>query len=132
MMLKSPPGSMGGTYGANAVSAAAACATFDVINEEGLLANATARGAQLQAGLRALSDKYPGHILDIRGRGCMVGLEFNHPAGSGFAGAVTAEAMRHGLLLLTTGWRETIRFIPPLVVSEFEMAQVRGKRLSSK
>ena len=34
---------MGGTYGANAVSAAAAVATIDVINEEGLLQNATLR-----------------------------------------------------------------------------------------
>lgn len=126
MMAKSPPGSMGGTFGANAVSAAAAVATLDVIREEGLLANATARGNQLQDGLRALSAKYPGHIFDVRGRGCMVGLEFNHPAGSGFAAAVTAEAMNQGLLLLTTGWRETIRFIPPLIVSQAEMAQVRA------
>jgi 4-aminobutyrate aminotransferase len=114
---------MGGTYGANAVSAAAAVATLDVINDEGLLANAGARGEQLRAGLRALAARHAGHVLDVRGRGCMVGLEFNHPAGSGFAGAVTAAAMEQGLLLLTTGWRETIRFIPPLVVSEQEMAQ---------
>ena len=52
----------------------------------------------------------------------MVGLEFNHPAASGFASAVTAACMDHGLLLLTTGWRETIRFIPPLVATEAEMA----------
>ena len=106
-----------------AVSAAAACATLDVIAEEGLLANATARGAQLQAGLWSISSRFPSHIADVRGRGCMVGLEFNHPAGSGFAAAVTAACMEHGLLLLTTGWRETIRFIPPLVASELEMAQ---------
>jgi 4-aminobutyrate aminotransferase-like enzyme len=55
------------------------------------------------------------------GRGCMVGLEFNHAPGSGFASAVTAACMEEGLLLLTTGWRETIRFIPPLIVSEKEM-----------
>ena len=122
MMSKSPPGSMGGTFGANAVSAAAAVATLDVINSEGLLANAAARGEQLQAGLRALALRHPGHILDVRGRGCMVGLEFNHPAGSGFAGAVTQAAMeRSGLLLLTTGWRETIRFIPPLVITKEEV-----------
>lgn len=51
----------------------------------------------------------------------MVGLEFNHAPGSGFASAVTAACMEQGLLLLTTGWRETIRFIPPLVVSSSEM-----------
>jgi 4-aminobutyrate aminotransferase len=120
-MMKSPPGSMGGTYGATAVSAAAAVATLEVVQEEGLAANAAARGEQLQAGLRAQQAEFPHHIADVRGRGCMVGLEFAHPAGSGFAGAVTAAAMGHGLLLLTTGWRETIRFIPPLVITKEEV-----------
>jgi 4-aminobutyrate aminotransferase len=102
MMRKSPPGSMGGTYGANAVAAAAAVATIDAIVEEGMLANAAARGAQLQAGLRRLAAKHPEHTLDVRGRGCMVGWEFNMPAGSGFAGHVTACAMEEGALLLTS------------------------------
>jgi 4-aminobutyrate aminotransferase len=102
MMRKSPPGSMGGTYGANAVAAAAAVATIDAIVEEGMLANAAARGAQLQAALRRLAAKHPEHTLDVRGRGCMVGWEFNMPAGSGFAGHVTACAMEEGALLLTS------------------------------
>jgi 4-aminobutyrate aminotransferase len=120
-MQKSPPGSMGGTYGATAVAAAAAVATLRVVKEEGLLQNASARGEQLQAGLRELGRRHPGVILDVRGRGCMIGLEFdgaNVPAG--FAGTVTAEAMARGLLLFTTGWRETIRFIPPLIVTKEE------------
>jgi 4-aminobutyrate aminotransferase len=126
MMKKSPPGSMGGTYGANAVAAAAACATIDAIEEDKLLANATARGEQLQKGLRRLRDKHPNFTLDIRGRGCMVGWEFNMPYGSGFAGHVTACAMEEGLMLLTAGWREVIRFIPPLVITEAEMDTALG------
>jgi 4-aminobutyrate aminotransferase len=121
MMRKSPAGSMGGTYGATAVAAAAAVATLRVMRDEKLPANAAARGAQLVAGLRAVARKHTGHIADVRGVGCMVGLEFAHPYGSGFAGAVTAAAMARGLLLLTTGWRETIRFIPPLTVSAAEV-----------
>lgn len=101
-MKKSPPGSMGGTYGANAVSAAAACATLDALYEEKMFENATARGKQLQDGLRALAAKYPGTVQDVRGRGCMVGLEFDAAkTGAGFAGAVTTAAMDEGLLLLT-------------------------------
>jgi 4-aminobutyrate aminotransferase len=100
-MKKSPPGSMGGTYGCNAVAAAAAVATIDAIVEENLVDNARQRGDQLRSALQALQKKYPSHILDVRGRGLMVGLEFKHPAGSGFAGAVTAACMEHGLLLLT-------------------------------
>ena len=120
-MHKSPAGSMGGTYGATAVSAAAAVATLETIRDERLLENAAARGAQLSAGLRALQAEFPDRILDVRGRGCMVGLEFRAPIGSGVAGAVTAAAMDEGLLLLTTGLRETIRFIPPLIISAAEV-----------
>lgn len=119
-MRKSPPGSMGGTYGATAIAASAAVATLGVIQEEGLLANAQARGAQLQAGLQAIAARHPGVIADVRGRGCMVGLEFSATVGSGFAGAVTAGAMERGLLLFTTGWRETIRLIPALIVTQQE------------
>ena len=122
MMLKSPPGSMGGTYGATAIAAAAATATLQVIQEENLLANAEARGEQLRAGLRAMAGRMPGVVLDVRGRGCMIGLEFDAAVGSGLAGAVTAEAMERGLLLFTTGWRETIRLIPALIVTEAECA----------
>ena len=122
MMKKSPPGSMGGTFGATAIAAAAAVATIDVVQREGLVANAAARGAQLQAGLLRIAARAPGVIADVRGRGCMVGLELDAPVGTGFAGAVTAEAMARGLLLFTTGWRETIRLIPALIVTEAECA----------
>ncbi|HWP62399.1 MAG TPA: aminotransferase class III-fold pyridoxal phosphate-dependent enzyme, partial [Candidatus Binatia bacterium] len=49
------PGTHGGTYGGNVVACAAALATLDVIEEEGLVANAAARGAQLLAGLRRIA-----------------------------------------------------------------------------
>ncbi len=125
-MRKSPPGSMGGTYGATAIAAAAAVATLSVIQEEGLLANAEARGAQLRAALQGVAARAPGVIADVRGRGCMVGLEFAAPLNSGFAGAVTAEAMARGLLLFTTGWRETIRLIPALIVTEAQCDEAVG------
>lgn len=120
-MQKSPPGSMGGTFGCTAVSAAAAVATLETIQEEKLLDNATARGLQLINGLKSIQKDFPNHIIDVRGRGCMIGLEFGHPYGSGVAGNVTAACMEEGLLLLTTGWRETIRFIPPLVITKDEV-----------
>lgn len=71
MMLKSPPGSMGGTYGANAVSAAAAVATIDAMIQDGMLENATERGEQLVQGLKNMASKYGlEHILDVRGKYC--------------------------------------------------------------
>ncbi len=53
LMAKAWPGSQGGTYGANAVSCAAAVATLDVIEKEGLVENAAARGVELLEGVRA-------------------------------------------------------------------------------
>ena len=72
------PGSHGGTYGGNVVACAAANATLDVIEDEGLVANARERGAQFLAGLRALAPKYPS-IGDVRGLGLMLALEFVKP-----------------------------------------------------
>ena len=54
-MTASPPGAHGGTYGGNVVACAAANATLDVIEDEGLVANARERGAQLLDGLRRLA-----------------------------------------------------------------------------
>ena len=72
------PGAHGGTYGGNVVSCAAANATLDVIEDEGLVANAAARGRQLLDGLRAVQPRFPS-LGDVRGLGCMVGLEFVEP-----------------------------------------------------
>ena len=119
------PNSFGGTYGGNAVACAAALATLRVIEEEGLVANCAARGEQLRAGLRAISGKFPGVIGDIRGRGLMVGVEFDPAvdAGkySGIAGRVSKASLSRGMLLLTMGTRQAVRFIPALVVTEGEI-----------
>ena len=60
------------------MSCAAAIATLDVIEDEGLVANARERGAQLLDGPAALAGAYPA-IGDVRGLGLMVALEFVKP-----------------------------------------------------
>lgn len=121
LMRRWPPGSHGGTYGGNAVAAAAAVATIRVIREEGLLENARARGQQLMAGLRHLQEAYPA-MGDVRGLGLMIGVEFRTPdrrPDKATAKAVAHACLERGLLLLTCGpWDNTIRWIPPLVVTE--------------
>src|SRR5690349_22911084 len=71
LMAAWKPGTHGGTYGRNVVSCAAANAPLDGIEDEGLVANARARGAQLLAGLREFKDRYR-TIGDVRGLGLMV------------------------------------------------------------
>jgi 4-aminobutyrate aminotransferase len=121
LMSKWTPGSHGGTYGGNAVSAAAAVATIQTIREEKLLENARVRGAQLLEGLRSLQTDHA-KIGEVRGLGLMIGVEFRDADGN--PDKITAKAIQKScfeqrLLLLTCGpWDNTIRWIPPLIVSE--------------
>jgi 4-aminobutyrate aminotransferase len=125
-----PPGSHGGTYGGNVIACAAANATIDVIEDEGLVANARERGAQLMTGLRALAPKYAS-IGDVRGLGLMLAFEFVKPGeGDGrvpnpeITKRVQAEALARNLIVLTAGtYVNVIRIIPPLVTTAAEVDQ---------
>ncbi len=68
LMAAWKPGTHGGTYGGNVVSCAAANATLDVIEDEGLVANARERGDQFLAGLRGAGRDVPGHRRRARSR----------------------------------------------------------------
>jgi 4-aminobutyrate aminotransferase len=120
-MEKWTPGSHGGTYGGNAVAAAAAVATIQTIREENLLENARNQGSKLIEGLTSLQDRYPA-IGDVRGLGLMIGVEFRDADGNpdkSMAKAVQKTCFEERLMLLTCGpWDNTIRWIPPLVVTE--------------
>lgn len=129
LMAKAWPGSQGGTYGANAVACAAAIATLDVIEEEGLVANSAERGAELKEALEKVAVRYP-QITDVRGLGLMIGNEFRDAAGrpdGALAGAVRAEAIDRGLILLGCGpWGEVVRFIPALVIDSAQVQEAAG------
>lgn len=119
LMAKALPGSQGGTYGGNAVACAAAIATLEVIQQEGLVENAAERGRQLLEGARVIADKSPS-IGDVRGLGLLVGSEFTTPDGepdTAKAQAAQKAAYANGLLLLTCGaYMNVVRMVPPLVV----------------
>jgi 4-aminobutyrate aminotransferase len=122
LMRKWTTGSHGGTYGGNALAAAAAVATIQTIRDERLLENATARGAQLIDRLQALRKDFPA-IGDVRGMGLMVATEFRNPADrkpdKTLTKAVVHACEERHLLLLTCGtWDNVVRWIPALIVSE--------------
>jgi 4-aminobutyrate aminotransferase len=125
---KLPPGTHGGTYGGNVVACAAANATLDVIEDEGLVANARERGAQFLTGLRSIAPKYRS-IGDVRGLGLMLALEFVRPdQGDGrvpdpdVTKRVQAEALKRKLIVLTAGsYVNVVRIIPPLVTTADEV-----------
>lgn len=129
LMSKAWPGSQGGTYGGNAVAAAAAVATIDVIHDENLVDNARIRGEQMLSGLQAIATGFDA-IGDVRGLGLMAGIEFvtggdgTTPVPDAAAAAAVQQATtRHGLLTLTCGPAgNVVRLIPALVVTEDEIA----------
>jgi len=120
IMKATPPGSMGGTYTANAVACAAAVATIDVMREENLQQNVVQRGEQLMRGLKQLQKQFS-QIREVRGLGLMLGVEFSESCPPKTADAVTKACLANGMLLLTTSVFESVRFIPPLNVSSAEI-----------
>ncbi|WP_223114679.1 aspartate aminotransferase family protein [Lolliginicoccus suaedae] len=127
LMSKAWPGSQGGTYGGNAVACAAACATLDVIRDEGLVENAAARGTQLLDGVTRLKTEAVGQT---RGLGLLVGNEFvdadGNPDGATAAAAQKLAASKGLLLLMCGAYMNTVRMIPPLVVTEQQVDDALG------
>jgi len=129
LMERWTPGSHGGTYGGNAVTCAAAVATIQAIREENMLANAERMGGRLEAGLRELQSEFPA-ISDVRGLGLMLGAEFSAADGSpatGLAKRVVQGCLQRRLILLTCGtWDNTVRWIPPLIVTAEQIDEALG------
>lgn len=121
-------GTHGGTYGGNPVGCAAAEATVRVLLEENLVENAARRGAQLMDGLHELQARYP-VMGDVRGLGLMVGVEFTDPEtrkpDAGLAKRVLQHCLEGGrLILMGCGpYGNTVRWIPPLVVTEAQIEE---------
>lgn len=115
------PGTMGGTYAGNAVSCAAAVATQQVIEEERLVENSKKMGYKLWSGLCDLQHQYPDMIRDVRGPGCMVGVELNEGAPAGTSKKLSLACLERDLLLLPASIYPTVRFIPPLIVNESDI-----------
>jgi 4-aminobutyrate aminotransferase len=109
-------GAHGSTYGGNPVACAAALATIDLL-EGGLVDNARVRGEQAFAGLRLMAARFPGLVTDVRGRGLMIGIEFDTAE---HAKEVQWAAFQRGLLVLECG-KSSVRLSPALTVSESEM-----------
>jgi 4-aminobutyrate aminotransferase len=105
-------GAHGSTYGGNPVACAAALATIELL-EGGLVENARLRGEEAMVGLQEIASRHPRLLTDVRGKGLMIGAEFESPEA---AEAVQWAAFQRGLLVLECGV-QTVRMCPPLVVT---------------
>jgi 4-aminobutyrate aminotransferase len=106
------PGAHGSTYGGNPVACAAALATIELL-EGGLVENAAVRGDQALGGLAALRRRFPDLIRAVRGKGLMLGIEFDTAE---HAEEVQWEAYQKGLLVLECG-KSSVRMCPALTVT---------------
>jgi acetylornithine aminotransferase/acetylornithine/N-succinyldiaminopimelate aminotransferase len=113
------PGLHGTTFGGGPLACATALEFLNIIEDENLLENIRARGAELREGLSALTAKFP-FIREIRGEGLMIGVQLSVD-GAPFV----AEAMRRGLLINCTH-DSTLRFLPPFLVTRAQVQKFLG------
>ena len=109
------PGNHGSTFGGNPLACAAALETVSTIEDDGLMANAVKVGDAIRAGLAGALAGVSG-IVDIRGRGLMIGVELDRPCG-----VLVTRALDAGLLINVTSER-VVRLLPSLTFSEQDAA----------
>ncbi len=104
-------GTHGSTFGGNPLACRAALSVLDTLEQDGLIERAAQLGHTLLSNFRGQLEHLP-HVLDIRGKGLMIGIELDTPCG-----ALVRQALAAGLLINVAAER-TIRLLPPLILSE--------------
>jgi len=114
------PGNHGTTFGGNPLAMRAGVETIRIMEQEGLLANATRVGKHLRAGLgRALAAELAsGAVRELRGQGLMIGIALAKPCG-----ALVGQCAEQGLLISVTA-ESVVRLLPPLIMTVAEADEV--------
>jgi len=123
LMEKWKRGAHGNTYGGNPICCAAALATLELVQRE-YAANAAEVGAYFLSRLRQMQQRFE-CIGDVRGKGLMIGAELvtdraSRKPAAALCQRVLTRAFHNGLLLLSCGV-STLRFIPPLMVTQAQV-----------
>jgi 4-aminobutyrate aminotransferase len=122
------PGGLGGTYGGNPISIAAAHAVLDVVEAEGLCQRAASIGEKMRTRLQALAKDLP-CIGDVRGLGAMVAFELvkdskTKEPDAALTAAILSHAEARGLILLSCGTRlNVVRLLAPLTIPDAVLAE---------
>ena len=105
-------GMLGTTFGGNHLAMAAAIAVADIIKDENLVQNALEVGDYLKSRLQALSDNQP-KIKEVRGRGLMLGVEFDGPVAE-----IRKKLLFDKHIFTGVSGKNMIRLLAPLVLSK--------------
>ena len=122
------PGDHGSTYGGNPLVCAVASKVLDIFKEDSIIENVRVVGKYLREKLDELARSYPS-INEVRGKGLLLGVEFDKPVADIIKSALTDER----LVLINAG-SNVLRFIPPLIISKSDVddALCRLKRVLEK
>lgn len=107
-------GSHGSTFGGNPITCAAALATCETVFDEGMLENIRLLGQELVKGLKGLKKKYPKRILDIRGRGLMLGVEMDEAT-------PVYDSLLERKVVVNCIRGKVIRLLPPYILTKAEI-----------
>ncbi|MFT4114872.1 4-aminobutyrate--2-oxoglutarate transaminase [Silvibacterium sp.] len=120
------PGGLGGTFGGNPVSCAAALAVVEAFADGHLIARARSLGRAFKARAHAWQQRHP-FISDVRGIGAMRAIEFAQEDGAprtAAARALVQHCLQHGVLLLTAGtYENVVRLLMPLTMTDEEFEE---------
>ncbi len=105
------------TFGGNPLSCAAGIAALKALTEDGLIQNSEKMGKIFRDGLEKLKEKHA-IIREVRGKGLMIGVELKFEVKN-----VLMNLMEEGVLMLYSG-RNILRILPPLVITEEDIAKV--------
>jgi acetylornithine/N-succinyldiaminopimelate aminotransferase len=111
----------GTTFGGNPLAMAVATAAFDTIAKDDMLAHVRTISAKLFTGLREIAERYADLVVDVRGKGLLIGVKLvpNNRA-------MMATMREHGLLV-AGGGENCIRLLPPLTITDEEVAEVLAR-----
>lgn len=112
------PGTHGSTFAGNPLAMAVAEVVLDELGSPGFLEDVRRRAGVMRGALQGVADRHATAVIEIRGRGFLCGVRL---AESLPAGDVVA-SLRHEHLLTAPAGENTVRFLPPLVISEEEIA----------
>jgi putrescine aminotransferase len=107
------------TFGGNPLACAAGLAGLKVIEEEGLVERSAELGILLKSGLQTVADKHSNWVKEVRGRGLMVGFEFQEDE---VGELVVAQLLKYGVCVAyALNNPRVLRFEPPLIITSDEV-----------
>ncbi|MFH1078713.1 MAG: acetylornithine transaminase [Pseudomonadota bacterium] len=111
------PGNHASTFGGTPLAMAACIAVFKAIQAEGVLINCRRVGAYFLGRMRRMQEHQP-LIKDVRGKGLILGMELKIDGAE-----IVKKCMEKGLLIITSGAGNVLRFVPPLIITEKDVDQ---------